>query len=139
MSLRGWHPDAELRNLLAQVKKLIDTPQLERNTLMALSKEVQDQADRTKELKDIVQSVDQGMKALAAQVSDLTSKLAAVPTAPAQAMSDEDKAALVQSANDTQDLINTLKSDIPANTAATSDQTPPSTPSDQGTPPVTPS
>ena len=137
MSLRGWHPDVEIRNLLSQVKKLIDTPQLERNLLMAISKEVQDQVDRTKELKDIIQSVDQGMKALAAQVSDLTAKLAAVPTAPAQAMSDEDKAALVQSANDTQDLINTLKSDIPANTT-TSDQTPPSTPSDQGTPQVPP-
>ena len=138
MSLRGWHPDAEIRNLLAQVKKLIDTPQLERNLLMAISKEVQDQVDRVKELKDIIQSVDQGFKALAAQVADLQSKLAAVPVAPAAAMSEEDKAALVQSATDTQGLIDTLKTDIPANTEQVSPAT--STPApDQGTSPVTPS
>lgn len=139
MSLRGWHSDIEIRNLLSQVKKLIDTPQLERNLLMAISKEVQDLADKVKTLTGIVQSVDQAAKALTAQNTDLALKLANVPVG-APGLTEEDKAALVQSTTDTQGLIDTLKTDIPAN-VLTAEPVPPATSTpvaspDQTTPPA---
>lgn len=124
--LKGWHPETEFRNLLAQVKDLISKPNFERNMLMALSKEVQDLVDQVRSLKDVVQSVDTGFKALKAQNDEQAAKIAALPVAPAS-LSQEDKDALVQSTQDTTSLINTLQSDIPANTpaAAPADQAQP--------------
>lgn len=118
---------------------------------MTVSAEVQAQIDKTRELNDLVQSVHSAMQALTLQLQDIQAKAQAIPTtaqgSPAQGgMSEEDKAALVQTVQDTQSVINQLKSDITANTpqdvsaqpaaqpATTPDQPAPATPADGAAP-----
>lgn len=129
--LMSYHPEEALRHLLENIKRLIENPRIERNMLVALSKEVQDQVDKTRELTGVVASVDQGVKALTAQVTELKAAVAS-----AASLSAEDKAALTQGVTDTQGLIDTLKADIPANTPAESAPTEPAPPVDGQ--PVTP-
>lgn len=84
---------------------------------MAVSQEVQDVLDKAKQNGSLVQSVDLGLKALQSQVADLQSQISSISTT--RALSDEDKAALVEASNDLATSISTLQSDIPANTGAT--------------------
>lgn len=91
---------------------------------MTVSREVQAQADKIRELSDIVQSVDQAMATLKTQLDSLKSQVAAVPVASAPTsstpaspgLSQEDKDAITTSISDTQKLIDRLKSDIVAGT-----------------------
>jgi hypothetical protein len=85
-----------------------------REVLVTVSKEVQSILDRTKKNSDLVKSVDLGMKALGKQVSDLQAQISALPVG--NVLSDEDKSALATAASDLDNSINTLQSDIPANT-----------------------
>jgi hypothetical protein len=54
------------------------------------------------------------MKALGKQVSDLQAQISALPVG--NVLSDEDKSALATAASDLDNSINTLQTDIPANT-----------------------
>jgi hypothetical protein len=85
-----------------------------KEVLVTVSKEVQSILDRTKKNSDLVKSVDLGMKALGKQVSDLQAQISALPVG--NVLSDEDKSALATAASDLDNSINTLQSDIPANT-----------------------
>lgn len=80
--------------------------------LMTVSAEVQKILDDVKQNKDIVASVDTGMKALQQQVKDLQDQI----TNQTPSLSAEDKAALTSAASDLESSISTLQSDIPANT-----------------------
>lgn len=87
-----------------------------REEFAMISKEVQDVLDRAKQSTSLVQSVHLGMQGLQQQVSDMKAKIDSLPAG--NVLSDDDKAALQEAAGQIDNSINTLKSDIPANTSA---------------------
>lgn len=99
----------------SMIRMLTQLDRIEKNTenTMALSPEVQAQADAVKALTGVVASVDAGIKAMQAQIATLQGQINSAPS-----LSAEDKAALLQSVADTNALATQLQADIPANTAA---------------------
>lgn len=87
-----------------------------REKVAMISKEVQDVLDRAKQSTSLVQSVHLGMQGLQQQVSDMKAKIDSLPVG--NVLGDDDKAALQEAANNLDTTINTLKSDIPANTSS---------------------
>jgi len=79
-----------------------------------ISAEVQALLDQAKKNTSLVASVDLGLKAEAQQIADLQAQVAALPTGTA--LSDEDKAAIVEATADLAASNATLQADIPANT-----------------------
>jgi hypothetical protein len=80
--------------------------------LMTVSAEVQAVLDDARQNKSLVQSIDLGMKALQQQVTDLQNQI----NNQSPSLSDDDKAALAEAADDLSSSISTLQADIPANT-----------------------
>lgn len=84
--------------------------------LMTISDEVQAVLDLARQNDTLVGSIDQAMKALGIQVTDLQNQLNALSAnAP---LSPDDKAALLEAASDLQTSIKTLQADIPTNVSA---------------------
>lgn len=81
---------------------------------MAISPEVQAALAGVRALNTFVPSVDAGIKALQAQITALQNQIAN----QSPSLSDDDKAALLEMTNDTQGMLTTLQTDIPANTPA---------------------
>jgi hypothetical protein len=86
-----------------------------RDDIMALSKQVQDLLDRSKQESDMIKSMATSMKALLQQSADMQAKLDRVPVAPEPAMSQEDKDALTEIASDMDTAILTAQQVIPQN------------------------
>jgi len=103
-----------------------------------LSKEVQDLVDKSRKATDFFKSVDQAMGALKKQNDEMKAKIEEIANRPpvvggeppaagvpasegtvVYALSDEDKAALLEVTKSFDDAIDSLKDDIPANTEAT--------------------
>lgn len=78
---------------------------------MALSPEVQSVLDKVRSTATLVGSVDAGVGAMRLQIADLINKLNAPPVVAA--LSEEDHAALVETADDLDAMAVTLQKDIP--------------------------
>jgi phage shock protein A len=110
--LEGASPaEIELYFMLTHIIKRME------QIAMAVSAEVQTVLDEIKQTKSLAQSVDAGVKLMQGQITDLQNQIAALQAGTV--LSAEDKAALVQGAQDLADTNTSLQSDIPANTGGT--------------------
>lgn len=93
-----------------------------RRELNVISQEIQDVLDRARQEHDLVKAIDLRQTAMMKQISDLLGQVKALPTGTA--LSDEDKAALVEAATDLDESISTLTADTTANVPLQTDAPP---------------
>lgn len=82
--------------------------------LKMISAQVQAVLDKARANNNLVTAIHQRQQAMAQQISDLQAQIAALPVG--QVLSDEDKAGLVETANDLDTSNSTLTTDTTANT-----------------------
>lgn len=117
--LRGFNPELELRELLANIRDLFQRgPNLERRMLMALTASVQKLVDEVAETRTIVEAVKKGQDLTAGQLADLKAQVADLQAKldAGGAINVEDLAAIDASVTSLDEANEALKAAVPANT-----------------------
>lgn len=107
-----YHPDERTAEHNRWVAGMLSTILEKLESIMTVSAEVQTALDAVRQTKSLVQSVDAGIKVNNTLITDLKAQIAALPAG--QVLSEDDKAALAETASTLADVNTQLASDIPA-------------------------